>query len=184
MSEGRHTKRLNVVLDRERERDRKALDVLSKIPDGTLMYVVRTVMLNGLADLDEDGVNALIAQASRDQVGRGRKRGPRPGSRKKAVAQGDEARAMPPAPTPAPPVLTTRSPVSDVHDSDQPIPPPPRAVAVEPAPEPAPVPPPVTPPVPMAAAVVAERPGPVPSPAPVRPSRLANLRGQGVSGPQ
>ncbi|CAG9184279.1 hypothetical protein LMG32289_05575 [Cupriavidus pampae] len=87
MSDDQHVERMNVVLDLKREADQQLLAVLRGIPNGVRMHVCRLVLMRGLADLDEGGLGALIADACRDQVGRGRKSGPKPGSRRKVAAR-------------------------------------------------------------------------------------------------
>jgi hypothetical protein len=182
MSDGRHVERLNVVLDLEREADCKLLENLRRLPDGMRMHVCRWLLRQGLADLDEGGWAAMLAEASRDQLGRGRKRGPRPGSRKR-----EEANV---ATQPDPVRMPSRPP----EDQAQP----PAAVAATgpttaALPEPATPPVPAMEPVPAASQAVPEpeppaAPVPAPVTAPVEPrrptGRLGRLSGlSGMSGP-
>ncbi|WP_454727680.1 hypothetical protein [Cupriavidus ulmosensis] len=174
---------MNVVLDPAREADQQLLDSLQRLPDGMRMYVCRLVLQRGLVGLDEAAWAALIADASRDQVGRGRKRGPRPGSRKQVVVPRTAPAAAPPAAVDAPLVTTTTpSPAVIETANDTPATPPARMAAAATATAPAAaMPSVVTPEPPRSAPASLAQPQPVPvMPA---PSRLGRLAGLGIGGP-
>lgn len=167
MSNGRHVERLNVVLDLDRDRDRQLKDALDRLPDGTRMHLCRYVLLKFIPELEQgDGWSELLAEAMRDDVGRGRRRGRQPGSGQTKVRAVEETGTVESAPVgqqvavaasvaePPPLVVsTTKAPSPETAEGFEATP----------------------------SQVVVESPPPVPQPAPATLSpRLSRLRGMGM----